>query len=134
METKALTNGEIHQLRIETKGTNNVIHFNNAGASLPPDVVLETVVNYLTEEAICGGYETEYKYSAQLNNTYNLIAQMINADSDEIALVENASMAWGLAFNGIDFKKDDVIITCEMEYVTNLIGLLHMPKNAWCKG
>jgi len=128
MAIQPLTNQEIQQLRAETKGTNNIIHFNNAGASLPPDIVVETVINYLNEEATRGGYETEYKYSAQLNDTYDLIAQLINADSDEIALVENASMAWGLAFNGIDIKKDDVIITCEMEYVTNLIGLLHIQK------
>jgi cysteine desulfurase / selenocysteine lyase len=39
--------------------------------------------------------------------------------------VENASMAWGLAFNGIQFKRGDVIITSEMEYVTNLLGFLN---------
>jgi cysteine desulfurase/selenocysteine lyase len=128
MEITPLSEQEIQQLRTETRGTAQKIHFNNAGASLPPDVVVETVVNYLHEEAINGGYETEYKYDDQLNNTYELVARLINAGKDEIALVENASTAWGIAFNGIDFKPGDEIITCEMEYVTNLIGFLNVQK------
>jgi cysteine desulfurase/selenocysteine lyase len=125
MSTPILSQQEIQQLRAETKGTAQKLHFNNAGASLPPDVVVDTVINYLSEEATKGGYETEAKYSAELENVYALIARLINAHKDEIAIVENASTAWGLAFNGIDFKPGDVIITSEMEYVTNLIGFLH---------
>lgn len=128
METTPLSRQEVQQLRAETKGTTQKIHFNNAGASLPPDVVVETVVNYLNEEAIYGGYETEYKYKDQLEDTYAQIARLINADKDEIAIAENASMAWHLAFNGIDFKAGDVVITSEMEYVTNLIGFLNAQK------
>ncbi len=123
-----LTKQEIQQFRAGTRGTAQRIHFNNAGASMPPDVVVETVVNYLTEEAMSGGYETEAKYHAQLENTYTLIARLINADKNEVALVENASTAWILAFNGIDFKKGDAVITSEMEYVTNLIGFLNAKK------
>ncbi len=119
---------EIQQFRAETKGTAERLHFNNAGSSLPPDVVLGTVVNYLTEEATYGGYETEYKYNAELNNTYALIARLINADTNEIAIVENASTAWWLAFNGIEFKAGDEIVTSEMEYVTNLISFIHAQK------
>jgi cysteine desulfurase/selenocysteine lyase len=128
MQITPFTDQEIQQLRGETKGTTQNIHFNNAGASLPPDVVVETVINYLKEEATAGGYETEFKYKDQLDDTYNLIARLINADASEIALVENASFAWGLAYNGIDFKKDDEVITSEMEYVTNLIGFINLQK------
>ena len=129
MESNILTENEVEQLRAETKGTLKHIHFNNAGASMPPDVVVDAVVNYLLEEALEGGYETEVKYKDQINNTYNLIAKLINAKPDEIAIVENASMAWGLAINGIDFKQGDEIITSEMEYVTNLISFLNIQKS-----
>ena len=128
MKITPLDEQEIAQLRAETKGTTARIHFNNAGASLPPDVVVETVVNYLGEEAVYGGYETEYKYRLELENTYNLIARLINAGKEEVAIVENASIAWGLAFNGIDFNEGDEVITSEMEYVTNLFGFLNVQK------
>jgi cysteine desulfurase/selenocysteine lyase len=129
MKTITLSKKEIQRIRTETKGTAVIKHFNNAGASLPPNVVIETVVNYLNEEAVYGGYETEYKYREELENTYTLIAKLINADKDEIAIVENASTAWGLAFNGIAFERGDVIITSEMEYVTNLMGFLNAKKS-----
>ena len=125
MEIKTFSEREIQRFRSETKGTSEWIHFNNAGASLPPDEVVETVIHYLSEEAAQGGYEMEYKYKEQLENVYQLIARLIHAEKDEVAIVENASMAWGLAFNGIEFKKGDVIITSEMEYVTNLLGFLN---------
>jgi cysteine desulfurase/selenocysteine lyase len=119
---------EIQKIRMETTGTFERIHFNNAGTSLPPDRVVKTVVNYLREEALRGGYETEYVYREQLENVYVLIAQLIHAEKDEVAITENASMAWGLAFNGIDFKAGDVVITSEMEYVSNLLGFLNAKK------
>jgi cysteine desulfurase/selenocysteine lyase len=128
MGTTALSKSEVQQLRAETRGTAERIHFNNAGASLPPDVVVETVISYLKEEAVFGGYETEFKYKEQLNNTYSLIARLINANTDEVAIVENASTGWGLVFNGIDFQKGDEIITSEMEYVTNILGFLNAQK------
>ena len=128
MQVTDLTELEIQKLRTETKGTNEIIHFNNAGSSLPPDVVVDSAVAYLQEEAVKGGYEMEAIYQSDLNNTYKVIAQLINAEPDEIAIVENASTAWWIAFNGIDFKKDDEIIASEFEYVTNYIGLLTAQK------
>lgn len=117
---------EVEIIRSQTKGCVGLIHFNNAGASLPPDVVVDTVIDYLREEAVAGGYETEAKYLDQINGVYDKIAQLINADSDEVALFENASSAWGTAFKGLSFESGDEIITSEMEYVTNLIGLVDL--------
>jgi len=127
-QTNPISEKEVLQFRQETKGTANVTHFNNAGASLPPDEVLTTLINYLEDEATMGGYEAEARYQPELLRTYDLIAQLINADSDEIAILESASAAWMIAFNGISFSKGDEIITSEMEYVTNLIGFLHVQK------
>ena len=55
MQVAHLTEVEIKKLRAETIGTKNIIHFNNAGSSLPPDVVVNSVVDYLQEEAAKGG-------------------------------------------------------------------------------
>ncbi len=117
---------EIQALRAATRGTAEYIHFNNAGSSLPPDSTLDTVIGYLQEEAVKGGYESEADHAADLNKVYTLIARLIHAHRDEIAIVENASMGWHIAFNGIDFEKGDEVITSEMEYVTNHIGFLNV--------
>jgi selenocysteine lyase/cysteine desulfurase len=86
------------------------------------------VTNYLREEALQGGYEIEAAYREPLERVYSSIARLINASVEEVAIVENASTGWHLAFNGIDFQKGDEVITSEMEYITNLIGFLHLKK------
>lgn len=123
-----LSEEEVAILRLQTKGCASLVHFNNAGSSLPPDVVVDTVIDYLREEAVAGGYETEAKYMDRINGVYTRIAQLINAEEDEVAIFENASAAWGTAFRGLSFNEGDEIITSEMEYVTNLIGLVDMQK------
>lgn len=128
MNSTSISEQEVARYRQDTPGTQTRIHFNNAGSALPPEAVVQAVTNYLQEEARIGGYEAEAKYKDDLEQTYTLIARLINAGADEIALVENASMAWGMAFNGIDFKPGDVILTSEMEYVANLIGFLHVQQ------
>lgn len=124
---------EIYRFRADTHGTAESIHFNNAGASLPPDVVLDTVIRYLTEEAARGGYETDAAHAHALENVYASIARLVNADASEIALVESASVAWGIAFNGITFREGDVVLTSEMEYVTNVLGFLALEKTKGIK-
>lgn len=128
MEVKPFNEEEIQAFRAETTGTTDRIHLNNAGASLPPDIVVNTMVDYLREEALYGGYETEAKYRTRLDHTHTLIAQLIHAHPDEIALVENASAAWDIAFNGLHFQQGDEVITSEMEYVSNVLGLLNAQK------
>jgi selenocysteine lyase/cysteine desulfurase len=133
MKNVKLTNDEVLEIRKQTKGTAVRIHFNNAGASLPPDVVVETVNNFLLEEATLGGYEAELIYKEQIENAYASIASLINAEKEEIAILENASTGWILAFSGISFKAGDEVITCEMEYVTNVIGFLNAQKTLGIK-
>jgi selenocysteine lyase/cysteine desulfurase len=128
MQTNPFSESEIQAFRTETAATADRIHLNNAGASLPPDVVVKTMIDYLQEEAVYGGYETEAKYRKQLDHTHVLIAQLINANADEIALVENASAAWEIAFNGLHFQPGDEVIVSEMEYVSNVLALMNAQK------
>lgn len=116
-------------MRAATAGTAERIHFNNAGTSFPPDVVVDTVTGYLRKEAVTGGYELEAACQQQLGQVYSSVAKLINASVEEVAIVENASTGWHLAFNGIDFKPGDEVITSEMEYVSNLIGFLNLKKS-----
>lgn len=119
----------INTLRKETPGTNYVIHLNNAGASLMPKPVSQAVINYLKEESAYGGYETAQKYSEELNGVYQHIGSFINATSDEIAIVENATVAWNMAFYAIDFRDGDRILTSVSEYASNYISYLRLQQD-----
>lgn len=106
--------------------TFDLIHFNNAGSSLPPDCVLEASIQYLRTEAKIGGYETEGLYQQQLKNVYQSIATLINADPSEIAIVESATSAWNIALSSIPLKKGDIVLCTHSEYISNFMALLQL--------
>lgn len=119
---------DIERVRAETKGCANVIHFNNAGASLMPDPVIETVMAHLDLERMFGGYEALQQRSAQCEGYYDAFARLLNCDVSEIAYVENATRAWDMAFYSIPFERGDRVITTKTEYVSNYLALLQMEK------
>ena len=119
---------DIDTLRKQTRGCKEVIHFNNAGASLMADPVLEAVITYLEQEAVQGGYETAAERKEELEATYSLIAELIHAESGEIALLENATAAWNMAFYSIDFSEGDRILTSVSEYASNYINYLNLKR------
>jgi len=123
-----LTEQDIQRFRKETPGTDKVIHFNNAGSSLPPQAVRHAVINYLEEEMTFGGYETNEKYAELINGTYASIAKLINASAEEIALVENATAAWHAAFQAVDWRNGDVIIATQADYASNYLSYLHLQR------
>lgn len=119
---------DIARFRAETDGVQNVIHFNNAGASLPSNNVRDAVIDFLKEESIIGGYEIQMKRADELDAAYDSIARLINGRRNEIAIVENATAAWSAAFQAIDWKEGDEIICNRPDYASNYLSYLHHPK------
>ena len=56
--------------------------------------------------------------------TYQHTARFLNAEREEIALVENATIAWNLAFSSLPLQKGDVVLTTKTEYGSNFINYL----------
>jgi selenocysteine lyase/cysteine desulfurase len=114
--------------RSDTPGIANVVHFNNAGAALPPQVVLDTVIDHLRREAAIGGYEAAAVASPRLDAVYESIASLIGATAGEIAVVENATRAWDMAVYGYPFRRGDRVLTARAEYASNVIALLQLQR------
>lgn len=119
---------EVERLRADTAGCAEVIHFNHAGASLSPRPVLARVVGHLEREARIGGYEAADEAAAALEAVYASIGALIGADADEIAVVENATRAWDMAYYAIPFAPGDRILTSVAEYASNVIAFLQMAR------
>lgn len=115
---------DVERARCETPGCASVLHFNNAGASLPPQAVTEAMVDYLRLEAEIGGYEAELRSEEQIAQTYTALARMLGCRREEIAYAESATRAWDMAFYGIPLQAGDRILTGRVEYGSNWIAML----------
>jgi len=115
---------DITRARRETRGCEALIHFNNAGASLPPAPVADALVDYLRDEERHGGYEVMARRAAELEHFYAAAARLINASPAEIAFADSATRAWSAAFYAFDFRPGDRILLGSAEYGSNLVALL----------
>jgi selenocysteine lyase/cysteine desulfurase len=121
-----MTTLDIDRLRAETLGTRTVNHLNNAGASLVPDPVRETVLEHLDLEARIGGYEAEAARNAEVRGVYDSIGTLIGADPQNVAITDNATGAFIQALSAIPFAQGDVIVTTRNDYVSNQIMFLSL--------
>ncbi len=119
---------DIDRVRRDTPAVARVIHFNNAGASLPPVPVVEAQITHLRREAEIGGYEAAAEADGRREQVYRSIARLLNCGADEIALVENATVAWDMAFYALSFRPGDRILTAEAEYASNYIAYLQVAR------
>jgi cysteine desulfurase / selenocysteine lyase len=119
---------DVERARRDTPGVAKVAHLNNAGAALPPSQVTEAVIAHLRLEADIGGYEAASAAADQVEAVYASIARLIGCDPDEIAVVENATRAWDMAFYSLPFKPGDRILTARAEYASNVIAFLQVAR------
>jgi selenocysteine lyase/cysteine desulfurase len=119
---------DVARARAETPGCAYVLHFNNAGAALQPDCVLDAVRGHLGLEARIGGYEAAAENDARIEHAYDAVAAMLGCHRDEVALVENATRGWDMAFYGMRFGPGDRILTGQDEYASNVIAFLQVAR------
>ena len=123
---------DVARVRADTPGCLDVVHLNNAGASLPPRVVVDTVIEHLELEARVGGYAAADAVSARATAVYDSVAALLSASRDEIALVENATRAWDMVFYALasSFNPGDRILTSRAEYASNAIAFIQVARRS----
>lgn len=119
---------DVDRARRETPGVDSVIHLNNAGSALPPAVVTEAMVGHLRLEAAIGGYEAADRARERVDAVYDGLATLLGCGRHEVAVLENATRAWDLAFYAMRFGPGDRILTARSEYASNYIAFLQMAR------
>ena len=114
--------------REDTPGCANCVHLNNAGAGLMPRSVLETITAHLNCEAMVGGYESSDEAEGAVRAAYSNIAELLGAQPHNIAVVENATVAFFQALSAFDFRPGDVIVTTRNDYISNQLAYLSLAK------
>jgi selenocysteine lyase/cysteine desulfurase len=121
-------NEQLTQWRAETPGCSGCIHLNNAGAGLVPQSVLDAVTSHLYREALCGAYESADDAAAAIADAYANVARLLGAQAQNIAIVENSTVAFFQALSAFDFKPSDVIVTSRNDYISNQLAYLSLAK------
>jgi len=95
-----------------------------------PQPVIDAVLAHLDLEARIGGYEAGTRAMDRIDGAYASIARMLGCDSDEIAMVESATVAWNRCFLALtaDLRAGDRILTGRAEYASNYIAMLQLAK------
>ena len=119
---------DVSAVRADTPGCKEVRHFNNAGAALPPRAVTDAVLQYTAREALVGGYEAAEAAVGEMQATYDALALLLGAQRHQLALIENATRAWDMAFYGMPLARGDRILTCRSEYASNYLAYLQVSR------
>lgn len=116
-----LTEEEVRRYREDTPGSAHRIHLNNAGASLPPRPVLDAMLDHLRREAELGGYEAAEVVEGQVAAVYGDVAALLGCRAENVALVENATVAFSQALSAFTFRPGDRLVTTMSDYPSNRI-------------
>jgi selenocysteine lyase/cysteine desulfurase len=121
-----IDDAQLAKLRADTPACAELIHFNNAGASLMPAPVFEAVTAHLELERRIGGYEAAAAAEDTLERLYTAFAELLGADAAEIAFVENATRAWDMAFYAMPLEPGDRLIVHSSEYASSYLAFLQL--------
>src|SRR5436190_5072418 len=119
---------ELDRWRRDTPGCRDRIHLNNAGAALMPQVVLQALTQHLEREAAIGGYEAEDEAEPQVREAYELLGRLVGTAARNIAIVENATVAFNQAVSAFDFHPGDRIVTTRADYPSNQLTYLSLAQ------
>jgi selenocysteine lyase/cysteine desulfurase len=119
---------DVARVRAETPGCEHVVHLNNAGASLPPQPVLDAVIDHLELEARIGGYEAAEQRADAVAGATAALARLVGGAAGEIAFAESATRAWDQIFYAMPFRRGDRILTHRVEYASNFVAMLQVAE------
>lgn len=104
------------------------IHLNNAGASLMPRPVHQAIVQHLQREVSLGGYEAADLARDAIHKAHDDVARLIGATARNVAVVENATVAFAQALSAFDFEPGDAIVTSRNDYSSNQLMYLSLAQ------
>lgn len=130
LEATAPVDESVERWRRDTPGCAGRVHFNNAGAALPPQSVLDAIVGHLRREAEIGGYEAADEAAEKIQETYEHLGRLLGAAPRNLAVVENATVAVSQALSAFDFRPGDVLVTSRSDYTSNQLMYLALAQRA----
>jgi selenocysteine lyase/cysteine desulfurase len=102
-------------------------YLNHAATSPMSSRVVEALHKYIDIRSI-GAVDPWQENYAKGNEVRGLIARLINAPVDRIALVKNTSTGFNILATGLQWKEGDHVILNEMEFPSNIYPFLNLRR------
>ncbi len=100
--------------------TRELAYLNHAGVAPISTRVEEALVRYAAEATRHGALHYRRFYEDEIERVRGRAAELLNASADEIAFVKNTTEGLGLVAAGLDWRPGDQVITCDLEYPSNV--------------
>ena len=100
--------------------TRNFAYLNHAGVA-PISTRVHAAIERCCSNALhYGAFQYPVHFDQEIEHSRKLAARLLNASSGEIAFIKNTTEGLGLVANGVDWKEGDEVITCDLEYPSNV--------------
>ena len=99
--------------------TEKYVYMNHAALS-PLSTRVRDAMNGLIEDVTLNGVANYENWCDTYERTRESAARLVNARSHEIAFMRNTSDALSAIANGIAWREDDNVVTCNVEFPSNI--------------
>jgi selenocysteine lyase/cysteine desulfurase len=100
--------------------TRELAYLNHAGVAPISTRVQEALERYALEATRHGAFHYGRFYDAEIERVRERAARLLGAGSGEIAFVKNTTEGIGLVAAGLDWRRGDRVVTCDLEYPSNV--------------
>jgi len=107
--------------------TDGKVYLNHAAVSPLPLPTKLSMVRYL-EERSSGKIDDFHGNMRIMDETRVLLARLVGADPEEIALTGNTSEGLNILANGMDWKEGDRILLNDMEFPSNVYPFMNLER------
>ncbi|MEV0297318.1 aminotransferase class V-fold PLP-dependent enzyme [Nocardia sp. NPDC050710] len=122
---------DVDRVRADTPGYDSLsgmVFLDSAGSSLPPRIVLDTVIDHLRREAEVGGYRAANERLDDLAGVKTAIGTLINAAPSSIALSDSATRSWADFFYSVPLAPGDRVLISGSDYASNAIAAIQRAR------
>jgi len=106
--------------------TDGMAYLNHAGVAPISTRVEEALGRYAAEATRRGARHYARFYDTEVERVRTRVALLLGAHADEIAFVKNTTEGLGIVACGLDWKRGDQVVVCDLEYPSNVYPWWHL--------
>ncbi len=100
--------------------TRELAYLNHAGVAPISTRVEDALRRYAGEATARGAFDYARVYDAEIERVRGRAAELLGASAPEVAFVKNTTEGLGLVAAGLDWRRGDQVVTCDLEYPSNV--------------